>query len=129
MARADLFLFNPHHASLRKAKAPQRETIFFDRAELSLLLGLYGRMVARGLWRDYAIGHDHQRAVFSVFRRASEVPLYRIVKEPALAGRQGLYRLVAASGMILHRGGELAPVLKRAEGKSWVRDALFAAKG
>ena len=83
----------------------------FDRAELMRILALYGRMVAAGEWRDYAIDFLKDRAVFSIFRRASEVPLYRIVKDPQLARRQGAYSVVTASGHILRRGHELDRVL------------------
>jgi hypothetical protein len=85
--------------------------VTFDRRELDQILRLYGRMVAANEWRDYAIDHMSERAVFSVFRRTSETPLYRIVKDPSLARRQGSYSVVAASGMILKRGQELARVL------------------
>lgn len=85
--------------------------VTFDRRELDQILRLYGRMVAANEWRDYAIDHMSERAVFSVFRRTSETPLYRIVKDPSLARRQGAYSVVAASGMILKRGQELARVL------------------
>lgn len=87
-------------------------TVTFDRRELSELLNLYGRMVAAGEWRDYAIDFLKDRAQFSVFRRSSEMPLYRIVKDPALARRQGAYSVVAATGLILKRGSELSRVLK-----------------
>lgn len=85
--------------------------VTFDRRELDQILRLYGRMVAANEWRDYAIDHLSDRAVFSVFRRTSETPLYRIVKDPALARRQGAYSVVSASGLILKRGHELARVL------------------
>lgn len=85
--------------------------VTFDRRELDQILRLYGRMVAANEWRDYAIDHLSDRAVFSVFRRTSETPLFRIVKDPSLARRQGAYAVVAASGMILKRGQELARVL------------------
>lgn len=83
----------------------------FDRAELQIILSLYGRMVAQGEWRDYAIDHLRERAVFSVFRRTSESPLYRIEKHPKLANRQGQYSVVAQGGLILKRGNDLARVL------------------
>ncbi|MCU4182616.1 DUF2794 domain-containing protein [Bosea sp. BH3] len=93
--------------------APARPTtVTFDRRELSELLNLYGRMVAAGEWRDYAIDFLKDKAQFSVFRRSSEMPLYRIVKDPALARRQGAYSVVAATGLILKRGSELSRVLK-----------------
>jgi len=86
--------------------------VAFNRGELDAILRVYGRKVADGDWRDYAIDQLEDRAVFSIFRRTSEVPLYRVEKIPELARRQGAYRVVAASGAILKRGHELAPVLK-----------------
>jgi hypothetical protein len=91
---------------------PASAVVFFDRAELSLLLSLYGRMVAAGHWRDYAIDGLKDAAVFSVFRRASESPLYRIEKRPALARRQGAWTVTAHGGLVLRRGHELAQVLR-----------------
>lgn len=91
--------------------------VTFDRRELSELLNLYGRMVAAGEWRDYAIDFLKDKAQFSVFRRSSEMPLYRIVKDPALARRQGAYSVVAATGLILKRGSELSRVLKVLDNK------------
>ena len=85
--------------------------VTFDRRELNRILGLYGRMVAAGEWRDYAIDFLKDRAVFSVFRRASEVPIYRIEKDPRLARKQGIYSVISASGLILRRGHELDRVL------------------
>lgn len=93
--------------------SPARTTaVTFDRRELSELLNLYGRMVAAGEWRDYAIDFLKDKAQFSVFRRSSEMPLYRIVKDPALARKQGAYSVVAATGLIMKRGPELSRVLK-----------------
>lgn len=85
--------------------------VTFERRELDQILRLYGRMVAANEWRDYAIDHLTDRAVFSVFRRTSEVPLFQIVKEPKLARRQGAFSVVAAGGRILKRGYELPRVL------------------
>jgi hypothetical protein len=85
--------------------------ITFDRRELDQILRLYGQMVAANEWRDYAIDHLSDRAVFSVFRRTSETPLFRIVKDPSLARKQGAYSVVSATGQILKRGAELARVL------------------
>lgn len=92
---------------------PQRRVAVtaFDRQELSAILAVYGRKVAAGEWRDYAIDLGAETASFSVFRRASECPLYRIEKTPKDARKQGAYRIVAASGLILKRGRELARVL------------------
>lgn len=92
--------------------ANQPSQITFNRRELDVILNVYGRMVADGEWRDYAIDHLKDRAVFSVFRRAAEVPLYRIEKDPKMARRQGAYKVVSASGQILKRGHELKQVLK-----------------
>ena len=85
--------------------------ISFDRTELFEILKLYGRKVAEGEWRDYAIDHLEQRAVFSIFRRSAEGALYRIEKDPKAASRQGAYSVVAQGGMILKRGHDLAKVL------------------
>ena len=91
------------------AKLPQ---ITFDRLELNRILTVYGRMVAAGEWRDYALDFLDDVAVFSIFRRASEMPLFRIEKRPKLRGKQGMYCVIAAGGVILKRGHELAQVLK-----------------
>src|SRR3954469_19317202 len=88
-----------------------RPVVSFNRLELGRILNLYGRMVSDGEWRDYAIDFLRDRAVFSVFRRSSEVPLYRIEKDPRLARKQGMYSVISASGMILRRGHELDRVL------------------
>jgi hypothetical protein len=86
--------------------------VTFNRIELDRILGLYGRMVASGEWRDYAIDFLRDRAVFSIFRRASEVPIYRIEKDPKLARRQGAYSVISATGLILRRGHELDRVIR-----------------
>jgi Protein of unknown function (DUF2794) len=86
--------------------------VTFDRRELNRIFGLYGRKVAAGEWRDYAIDFLKDRAVFSVFRRASEVPIYRIEKNPKLARRQGAYSVISATGLIVRRGHELDRVLR-----------------
>ena len=93
-------------------KPTTNQTTSFDRRELNQILRVYGRKVAEGEWRDYAIDQLREEAVFSVFRRASETPLYRIVKQPKLARRQGAYALIAATGHILKRGHDLANVLR-----------------
>ncbi|MEG3165149.1 DUF2794 domain-containing protein [Sphingomonas sp. PB2P19] len=87
----------------------------FDRAELSRILDLYGRMVAAGHWRDYAIDLGAEAAVFGCFRRAAERPEFRIEKRPALRNRQGMWALVGEGGMIVKRGHELGPVLAPVE--------------
>ncbi len=103
------------HGGEAAAASPSAATqprVTFDRRELNRILGLYGRKVAAGEWRDYAIDFLRDRAVFSVFRRASEVPLYRIEKNPKLARRQGAYTIVSATGLIVRRGHELDRVLR-----------------
>src|SRR5436853_5249052 len=91
--------------------APPPSRVTFNRFELGRILDLYGRMVADGEWRDYAIDFLKDRAVFSVFRRSSEVPIYRIEKDPRLARKQGMYSVISATGLILRRGHELDRVL------------------
>lgn len=93
------------------------DQVHFDRAELSLILSVYGRMVAAGEWRDYAIAALRDCAIFSVFRRTAEFPLYRIEKHPKLRHRQGLYAVVGMDGRILRRGGDLRQVLRILEAK------------
>ena len=85
--------------------------IHFDRRELEAILRVYGRRVAAGDWRDYALDFSREKAVFSVFRNTSEGPLYRSEKCPELARRQGAYSVVAATGLIMKRGHDLARVL------------------
>ena len=91
--------------------------VSFDRRELQTILALYGRMVAAGEWRDYGISCLRDKAVFSVFRRTAENPLYRIEKDPRLRGRQGMYSVVGMDGQVLKRGAELRTVLRVLERK------------
>ena len=84
----------------------------FDRHELNRILTIYGRMVAAGEWRDYALDFLDEVAVFSIFRRSSEMALFRVEKRPRLKSKQGQYAVVAAGGQVLRRGHELAQVLK-----------------
>jgi hypothetical protein len=100
-----------NRGSERTAAPFPPQTVTFNRTELSRILNLYGRMVADGEWRDYAIDFLRDRAVFSIFRRASEIPIYRIEKDPRLARKQGAYSVIAASGQILRRGHDLDRVL------------------
>ncbi|MFN3590843.1 MAG: DUF2794 domain-containing protein [Thermaurantiacus sp.] len=88
-----------------------RGQVVFDRAELDQIMQLYGRMVAAGHWRDYAIELGARAATFSAFRRASERPELRVVKDPALRHRQGQYALIGENGAVLKRGAELGAVL------------------
>jgi hypothetical protein len=105
----------------RNQQPSVKSVVSFNRRELDTILRLYGRMVADGEWRDYALDLLTDRAVFSVFRRSSEMPLFRIEKDPKLARRQGAYSVVATGGMILKRGHDLAQVLKVLEKKKHLR--------
>lgn len=91
--------------------------IAFHRAELGVILGLYGRMVAAGEWRDYGISCLREVAVFSIFRRTAEHPLYRIEKRPKLRQRQGQYAVIGMDGQVLKRGNDLRQVLRVLERK------------
>lgn len=93
-------------------KSSRERCVFFNRQELGLILRVYGRMVAAGEWRDYAIDSLPDRCVFSVFRRASEHPLFRIEKQPALARKQGAFSVVAQHGQVLRRGHDLSLALR-----------------
>jgi len=93
------------------------EQVSFDRRELGVILGLYGRMVAAGEWRDYGISSLREVAVFAVFRRTAETPLYRIEKRPRLRHRQGLYSVIGMDGQVLKRGHDLKTVLRVLERK------------
>lgn len=109
-------------AFLRAAPSPAARTVpqggqavaqvRFDRGELTRILGLYGKMVAAGEWRDYAIDFLDEVAVFSIFRHTAEMPLFRVEKRPKLRERQGMYAVIAATGHILKRGHDLAQVLR-----------------
>ena len=100
-------------------RRPRQPAVTFSRRELNRILDLYGRKVAAGEWRDYAIDFLKDRAVFSVFRRSSEVPLYRIEKNPKLARRQGAYSVISATGLIVRRGHELDRVLRVIDRCRW----------
>jgi hypothetical protein len=104
----------PGHSTLPGHSTMQ---VRFDRAELNRILNIYGRMVAIGEWRDYAIDFLSDRAVFSAYRRTSEMPLYTIVKQPRLKARQGQYAVIAAGGHVLKRGHDLMQVLRVLERK------------
>lgn len=93
------------------------DRVSFDRAELGAILSVYGRMVAAGEWRDYAMSFLREAAVFSVFRRATEHPLYRIEKRPKLRAAQGQYAVIGMDGRILKRGHDLPMVLRVLEKK------------
>ncbi|WP_249692113.1 DUF2794 domain-containing protein [Stappia sp. WLB 29] len=110
--------FAPARSPVATSAAPPAPALVsFHRRELDLILRVYGHRVASGEWRDYAIDHLKDRAVFSIFRRSSEMPLFRIEKVPRNAKRQGAYAVVGTGGVILKRGGDLAQVLKVFEKK------------
>jgi hypothetical protein len=94
------------------ANPPDNPVVAFDRRELTQILDLYGRYVAAGEWRDYAMDFGKSAATFSIFRHASEQPLYRIVKNPDHIRKQGAYAVIAQGGLILKRGQDLAQVLR-----------------
>jgi len=102
-------------SSFPSSQAPLQ--VAFDRRELSVILGLYGRMVAAGEWRDYGISCLREMAVFSVFRRTAENPLYRIEKHPKMRNRQGQYSVIGMDGQVLKRGQDLKTVLRVLERK------------
>ena len=104
----------PAPSNLREIPNP---TVAFHRTELSVILSLYGRMVAAGEWRDYGISSLKDVAIFSVFRRTAEHPLYRIEKRPKLRGKQGMYAVVGMDGQVLRRGSDLKAVLRVLERK------------
>jgi hypothetical protein len=115
LSEAEPIQFSPRGragVSPAAAQLSPSATTYFNRYELGEILALYGRKVAAGEWRDYAIDFLKDRAVFSVFRRASEMPIYRIEKNPKLARRQGPYSVVSATGLIVRRGHELDRVLR-----------------
>lgn len=94
--------------------SPKRgpQVVSFHRTELAEILNVYGRRVAAGEWRDYAIDMQREKAVFSIFRRASEMPIYRVEKDPKLTRKQGAYSVISATGLILKRGHDLKTVLR-----------------
>jgi hypothetical protein len=98
--------------SENQSDQPSARRVFFDRRELNSILSAYGRGVAQGDWRDYAMDALSDRALFSIFRRASEAPLYQIEKRPELARRQGAWAILSGQGLILRRGRDLATLLR-----------------
>lgn len=97
---------------------PLPEQVCFDRHELGKILAVYGRMVALGEWRDYAISPLRERAVFSIFRHTAEMPLFRVEKQPKLRAKQGMFAVVGANGQVLRRGPDLVQVLRVLEPKA-----------
>lgn len=117
MSDSEPIAFRPRQAGTHNpglavaTTAVSSQTTAFHRRELNEILAVYGRMVAAGECRDYAIDMSRDRAVFSFFRRSSEWPLFQIEKNPRLARRQGVYSVIAATGAVLKRGHELRRVL------------------
>ena len=109
-------MYNVHDPASFRGPPPDT-VISFHRTELAVILSLYGQMVASGAWRDYGISMLKDCAVFSVFRRAAEHPIYRIEKHPKLRGKQGQYRVVAMDGHILKRGDNLRSVIQVLDNK------------
>lgn len=108
---------DPKIIRLASAGINHVQDVRFDRSELDVILKLYSRMVAANEWRDYAIGHGKDSAVFSIFRRSNDAPLYNVVKQPALAQRQGAYSVTTSTGIVLKRGKSLEIALKVLEQK------------
>jgi len=97
---------------LTSSQVYENTQVAFHRTELALILNVYGQMVSQGEWKDYAMDFLKDRAVFSIYRRASEQPLYRIEKAPALKDKQGQYSVIAPGGLIMKRGHDLKAVLR-----------------
>ena len=104
-----VFAFSPPTNGQQGRVAP---LVSFDRKELALVLNVYGKKVAQGEWRDYALDFGRERAMFSIYQRTSERPLYVIEKNPKLARKQGQYMVIGADGRVLKRGHDLATVLR-----------------
>ena len=105
--KGDVFPFSPTRSTSRPVPI-----VSFDRKELALILKVYGRQVAAGEWRDYALDFGRERAMFSIYQRTSERPLFVVEKNPKLARRQGQYLVVGGDGRVLKRGHELSSVLR-----------------
>ncbi len=123
LSESEPIVFSPPRAGSSRGQqaagqvSETQRRITFTRQELSAILAVYGRKVAAGEWRDYAIDLGREKAVFCVFRRCSEVPLFRIEKNPKLARKQGAYSVMAPAGLILKRGPDLARVLSVLESR------------
>lgn len=115
--RTAIHPFPIRQIAARPSPRPESHVVSFGRHEIRDILNVYGRGVASGEWKDYALDFTPQKAVFSIYRRSSEVPLYRVEKDPALARKQGAYAVVNAAGLVLKRGHELDRVLRVLESK------------
>jgi len=112
---SEVVSFDDHYLtrSARKARSGQYQyPVFFNRIELGQILQVYGRMVAKSEWRDYAIAQEKSACIFAIFHRTADRPLFRIYKEPRLAAKQGAYSVLGQNGRVLKRGKTLAQVLK-----------------
>lgn len=105
--KGDVFPFSPNRSTSRPVPV-----VSFDRKELALILNVYGRKVSAGEWRDYALDFGRERAMFSIYQRSSERPLFVVEKNPRLARRQGQYMVLGSDGRVLKRGHELSSVLR-----------------
>ena len=116
---SDVLIFDDFRPNRTKTNhwAKKEPAVIYDRVELDTILQLYSRMVMAGEWCDYALDFRPDEAVFSIFRRTSQGALYRIVKRPRLARRQGAYAVISADSRILRRGRDLRTVLKVLEKK------------
>ncbi len=112
MSRKSVIFIGNAYEHERQQMQRQKQCVMWTRAELSLILNVYGLFVASGKWRDYGIDSAIDRAIFSIFRKSQEYPLYRIEKIPALQKRQGAFRIIGSSEQILRRGHDLAQVLR-----------------
>lgn len=113
MSEVEPIGFSPAHENhlIANGSDGRAGVVAFNRTELSAILSVYGRMVAKGEWRDYGIDMLRDRAVFYIFRNTSERPLYRVEKQPRTARRQGVYLVIATTGLILKRGNDLERVM------------------
>tara|TARA_B100001179_G_C18553094_1_gene386967 strand:- start:607 stop:945 length:339 start_codon:yes stop_codon:yes gene_type:complete len=97
--------------STQMAQQRSNTPVYFERLEMDAIMDVYGRMVAAGEWRDYALNMHKDRAIFSIFKRAAEMPIYRIEKQPALARKQGAWSIISPEGVILKRGNNVQNLL------------------
>lgn len=121
MSRSSRTIIANAYEAERAAQETRAQQIMWTRQELSQIMRAYGRAVTDGLWRDYGISTTQDRAIFAVFRKSQEAPLYRLEKIPALRQKQGQYQLIAFSGQILKRGHDLVAVLKGLESRKLKR--------
>jgi hypothetical protein len=121
MSRSSRIIIANAYEAERAAHETRAQQIMWTRQELSEIMRAYGRAVTDGLWRDYGISTTQDRAIFAVFRKSQEAPLYRLEKIPSLRQKQGQYQLIAFSGQILKRGHDLAAVLKGLESRKLKR--------